>query len=42
MEHVTLYAGLGKTLKRISDGMDFGSEITLGYTYYLGGHKLEL
>ena len=41
MEHVTLYAGLGKTLKRISDGMDFGSEITLGYTYYLGGNKLD-
>ena len=41
MEHVTLYAGLGKTLKRISDGIDFGSEIILGYTYYLGGHKLD-
>lgn len=41
IEHVTLYAGLGKTLKRISDGMIFGSEITLGYTYYLGGHKLD-
>ena len=41
MGHVTLYAGLGKTLKRISDGMDFGSEITLGYTYYLGGNKLD-
>ena len=41
MGHVTLYAGLGKTLRRISDGMDFGSEITLGYTYYLGGNKLD-
>ena len=41
IEHVTLYAGLGKTLRRISDGMDFGSEITLGYTYYLGGNKLD-
>ena len=41
MEHKTIYAGLGKTLKRISDGMDFGSEITLGYTYYLGGNKLD-
>lgn len=40
MEHKTIYAGLGKTLRRISDGMDFGSEITLGYTYYLGGNKL--
>lgn len=41
MEHKTIYAGLGKTLKRISDGMDFGSEITLGYTHYIGGEKLE-
>lgn len=40
MEHKTIYAGLGKTLKRISDGMDFGSEITLGYTHYIGGEKL--
>ena len=36
-----MYAGLGKTLKRIADGMDFGSEITLGYTHYLGGKKLD-
>ena len=41
MEHKTIYAGLGKTLKRLSDGMDFGSEITLGYTYYIGGEKLD-
>lgn len=41
MEHITIYAGLGKTLKRISDGMDFGSEITLGYTHYIGGKKLD-
>ena len=41
MEHKTIYAGLGKTLKRISDGMDFGSEITLGYTHYIGGKKLD-
>lgn len=40
MEHKTIYAGLGKTLKRLSDGMDFGSEITLGYTHYIGGEKL--
>ena len=40
MEHKTIYAGLGKTLKRISDGMDFGSEITLGYTHYIGGERL--
>lgn len=41
MEHKTIYAGLGKTLKRIADGMDFGSEITLGYTHYIGGKKLD-
>ena len=41
MEHKTIYSGLGKTLKRISDGMDFGSEITLGYTHYIGGEKLD-
>ena len=41
MEHKTIYAGLGKTLKRLSDGMDFGSEITLGYTHYIGGEKLD-
>ena len=41
MEHKTIWSGLGKTLKRISDGMDFGTEITLGYTHYLGGKKLD-
>ena len=41
MEHKTIYAGLGKTLKRLSDLMDFGSEITLGYTHYIGGVKLD-
>lgn len=41
MEHKTIYAGLGKTLKRLSDFMDFGSEITLGYTHYIGGVKLD-
>ena len=41
MEHKTIYSGLGKTLKRISDGMDFGTEITLGYTHYIGGVKLD-
>lgn len=41
MEHKTIYAGLGKTLIRLSDLMDFGSEITLGYTHYIGGQKLD-
>ena len=41
MEHITIKAQEGKVFKRISDGMVFGNEITLGYTYYLGGEKLE-
>ena len=34
-------AGDGKVLRRISDGLIVGSEIYLGYTYYLGGERLE-
>ena len=30
----------GKVFRRISDGVVFGSEIYLGYTYYFGGVKL--
>lgn len=30
----------GKAFRRISDGVVFGSEIYLGYTYYIGGEKL--
>ena len=41
MKHKTIYSGLSKILKRISDGMDFGTEITLGYTHYIGGVKLD-
>lgn len=37
--HIT--AEVGKVLRRISDGQLFGSEIYLGYTYYLAGEKLE-
>lgn len=29
-----------KVFRRISDGVVFGSEIYLGYTYYIGGVKL--
>ena len=36
----TIIAENGKELKRIADGIRFGSEITLGYTYYIGGKKL--
>ena len=31
----------GKVFRRISDGVVFGSEIYLGYTYYIGGEKLK-
>ena len=31
----------GKVLRRISDQMIFGKEITLGYTYYIGGKLLD-
>ena len=31
----------GKTLSRISDGFLPGDSVTLGYTYYLHGEKLE-
>ena len=34
-------AGDRKVLRRISDGLIVGSEIYLGYTYYLGGERLE-
>ena len=37
----TIQAENGKELKRIADGMRFGSSLTLGYTYYLGGKKLK-
>lgn len=33
-------AAEGKILRRKSDGWIAGSEIHLGYTYYLGGRKL--
>lgn len=31
----------GKVFKRISDGLIYGNEIYLGYTYYLNGEKLQ-
>lgn len=42
MEYRTIWAGIPKKLVRKSDGMDFGSETTLGYTYYIGDEKLEV
>ena len=41
MNHKTIWAGIPKKLVRKSDGMDFGPEITLGYTRYIGGKKLD-
>ena len=37
----TIIASEGKWLKRKSDGKLFGKRVTLGYTYYLGGKRLE-
>lgn len=34
-------ASEGKLLRRISDNWIAGKEIYLGYTYYLGGRKLD-
>ena len=41
MEERIIKASEGKVFIRISDGFIFGKEINLGYTYYLGGKKLE-
>lgn len=36
-----IIADEGKVFKRLSDGLMFSNEIYLGYTYYIGGVKLE-
>lgn len=41
MKHKKIYAGLGKTLVRISDNLNRGSEVSLGYEYYIGDNKLD-
>ena len=41
MEERIIKASEGKVFRRISDGFIFGKEISLGYTHYLGGEKLE-
>lgn len=41
IENRTIKAEEGKVLRRKSDGFVFGPEISLGYTYYLNGKKLE-
>ena len=41
MKERIIKASEGKVFRRISDGFIFGNEINIGYTYYLGGKKLE-
>lgn len=41
MENKIIKAQEGKVFRRISDGFIFGNEVSLGYTHYLGGKKLE-
>lgn len=36
-----IIADEGKVFKRKSDGFIYGKEIYLGYTYYIGGKKLD-
>ena len=38
---ITIKAEEGKVLRRISDQMIFGKEITLGYAYYIDGKLLD-
>ena len=41
MSEITIYAQDGKVFRRISDGMVYGKEVTLGYTYYINGVRLK-
>lgn len=38
---IVIKAAEDKVLRRVSDGWIAGKEIYLGYTYYLGGRKLD-
>lgn len=38
---VILKSSEGKVLRRKSDGLISGTEVYLGYTYYIGGVKLD-
>lgn len=40
MEQRVITASEGKVFRRKSDGLIFGNEIVLGYTYYINGEKL--
>lgn len=35
-----IIADEGKKIVRKSDGLNYGKEVYLGYTYYIGGQKL--
>ena len=37
-----IIADEGKVFQRIEDGQNYGKEIYLGYSYYIGGEKLEV
>lgn len=41
MENKIIKASEGKVFRRISDGVIFGKEISLGYTHYINGEKLK-
>lgn len=41
MKNQIITASGGKIFKRKSDGLIFGKEISLGYTYYINSQKLE-
>jgi hypothetical protein len=42
VEHISIItADEGKIFRRISDGTLYGKEISLGYSYYINGVKLD-
>ena len=38
---MVITAQKGKVFRRIADGTIYGKEISLGYSYYIGGVKLD-
>jgi hypothetical protein len=40
MENKIIIADEGKVFRRIADGQIYGKEISLGYSYYMGGVRL--
>lgn len=41
IEPIVIKAKEGYTFRRISDGYIFSPEVTLGYTYYINGKRLD-